>query len=464
MAESFKSQDIDPELADLFVDAFEVHVDMDCASRHLWSIHQEARRVQEERRSANGTDHSSGRNGKADNSKVIEQLLVKASGSEHVADATSDLHEGLGEDDFLFAVDPQPQLHPQCATADYVEEEVEPSAPRGRRRLLTLAGAPMLSVVIMLAMSSTGIAMASQHSRPGDLLYSIKRGTEQARLAMATDKESRSSLQLSFANERLKELRDVGPVNPEVVANLVTEIGASLVETTDATAVERIRLATIDEVKHLEQVAPLPVAVQIPPALVETKRVASAPKPVDTTGPLTGPGVPPTPVAPANPEPAPAETASDYVVPIKFIKPTESPKPAVTEIARVSEPAKPANKPSTKPSAKPSEPVAAQTEVVEVPVLVPDEPTEQTSDEIRNREEVSEVGPSPTVQPQPSTQSSNKPSAKPPVKPIAKPPVKPAPKPLNPAKPDTEDSASAVEKSSSEEAQSHDSDIEDEIE
>jgi hypothetical protein len=74
------------------------------------------------------------------------------------------------------------------------------TAPRRRTRLTAgLAGAALaITVLATLVAVSTG-------ARPGDVLYGLKRGTEQTQLALAGD--ARGATLLQFASTRLSELR-----------------------------------------------------------------------------------------------------------------------------------------------------------------------------------------------------------------------------------------------------------------
>lgn len=428
MSDAFKDHDFDPDLADLIVDAFEAHVDVDTASRHLWAIHHEASQVFVEQglEPVDGAIHVGGN--EADNSAVIEALLAKARLPEDLSELeTLEEHESEaaafdGRASFI-----GPSLQPQVNGEDNGFSALgpmgsavarTPEAPRQRsfgRKLLAMAGAPALSVILMLGMSSTGLAMASQSSRPGDLLYTLKRGTEQARLAMTTDETARAELHLAFANERLKELRDIGPVNPEVVASLVTEIGESLNGAADSTAEERIRRAAIEEVKHLETVAPLPVAIAIPSTL------APAPKPVPVRQileerpetPAPAPQVTPPTLAMAEEPAAPVSDGALADANVKG-KPVEPAKPA-PEPVRVTELPKPV---VAKP--KPSDVVAKPGEGTDAPVAAAPAPTPVVPDP-----PVRDVVP---VEPVKPAQPDAKPAPTPSAKPSAKPSVKPTPK------------------------------------
>ncbi|GAA4593658.1 hypothetical protein BJY16_001059 [Actinoplanes octamycinicus] len=91
-----------------------------------------------------------------------------------------------------------------------VEADPEPVAEppaRGRavfgRRIRT-RGAIVLGVAAG-AMAVSGISAASESASPGDALYSVKRSTERAQLAIAGSDASRGQLSLDFARNRLTE-------------------------------------------------------------------------------------------------------------------------------------------------------------------------------------------------------------------------------------------------------------------
>ena len=63
-------------------------------------------------------------------------------------------------------------------------------------------------IAILLAVSALGggTVYASQDSLPGDALYPVKLGTEQARLVLTPSDAAKVGLQLTFANSRLEEM------------------------------------------------------------------------------------------------------------------------------------------------------------------------------------------------------------------------------------------------------------------
>jgi len=64
----------------------------------------------------------------------------------------------------------------------------------------------VVTIVIVLSLMAGGTAYASQGSLPGDLLYPVKIGTEDARLLIAGDSADKVNLNLQFAQTRLEEM------------------------------------------------------------------------------------------------------------------------------------------------------------------------------------------------------------------------------------------------------------------
>ncbi|MDD5037746.1 MAG: DUF5667 domain-containing protein [Dehalococcoidales bacterium] len=77
----------------------------------------------------------------------------------------------------------------------------------------------VLTVVILLSTLAGGTAYAAQSSIPGDLLYPVKIGTEDARLLIAGDSIAKAELNLKFANTRLIEMSKLS-AKDEVKAGL----------------------------------------------------------------------------------------------------------------------------------------------------------------------------------------------------------------------------------------------------
>lgn len=82
---------------------------------------------------------------------------------------------------------------------------VDTPAPRRRYRLPSFAPAMAGLAVLVLALIGVGVARAADAAVPGSALYGLDRSLEQTRLALATRAETRLSLQLRYAEERLSE-------------------------------------------------------------------------------------------------------------------------------------------------------------------------------------------------------------------------------------------------------------------
>jgi hypothetical protein len=74
----------------------------------------------------------------------------------------------------------------------------------GFRTLVTLV---VLAVLIFAGIGITSVA--AQSSIPGDALYSVKTTIEQTRLGLAQDAGNRAQMRMSFAEQRLEEIRQL---------------------------------------------------------------------------------------------------------------------------------------------------------------------------------------------------------------------------------------------------------------
>jgi hypothetical protein len=124
--------------------------------------------------------------------------------------------EGIG----ITAVDPEPPAQPRRTS---------------RSRIAIIAG------VVSGALAVTGISMASGGANPGDPLYSVKRSTEKAQLALAGSDLSRGRLYLELARIRLGEAH--------AVRGDAEGFGGSMVDM-DADTVDGIRLLTTSAMAH----------------------------------------------------------------------------------------------------------------------------------------------------------------------------------------------------------------------
>ena len=64
----------------------------------------------------------------------------------------------------------------------------------------------IIAVVLAVSALGGGTVYASQDSLPGDVLYPVKLGTEQARLVLATNDVDKAELYLTFAGSRVEEM------------------------------------------------------------------------------------------------------------------------------------------------------------------------------------------------------------------------------------------------------------------
>ena len=72
-----------------------------------------------------------------------------------------------------------------------------------------------LAAIIVLSVLAGGTAYAAQGSLPGDLLYPVKTGGEDARLLLTVDSAARVELNLEFARARLQEISRLVNTNQE---------------------------------------------------------------------------------------------------------------------------------------------------------------------------------------------------------------------------------------------------------
>lgn len=206
-----------------------------------------------------------------------------------------------------------------------------------------LAGA---LAVLLAFFSFAGYTFATaQHALPGDWNYPVKRATEQARLALAFDDETRHNLEIAFAEERLEEVerlaRRDGHVTASALQNLQRQTDrlrrnlnairnpgarARLISLTERQATvlrtveEQVDPAARDELASAQRLAAelrTEAAVVLPePTPVPTEAPGSAPSP--TLTPV------PTPAEASSPAPEPEETSGP---------PTPTPRPRPAPVA-----------------------------------------------------------------------------------------------------------------------------------
>jgi hypothetical protein len=136
------------------------------------------------------------------------------------------------------------------------EADPEPVVePAGRRSLfgrrIRARGAIVIGVAAG-AMAVSGISAASESASPGDALYSVKRQTERAQLAIAGSDVTRGQLSLDFARTRLSEAVAMAGNEPEFALVLDdmdadTRKGVRLLTTSAVSQQNAKPLATLDD-------------------------------------------------------------------------------------------------------------------------------------------------------------------------------------------------------------------------
>lgn len=242
-----------PAVAELLDDAFVGSVGVETAARHLWVIHMEAARLENET-------------------------------------------VGVGA--------------PSSGSASAVPVRRERSMRNWALRMAPRAAMPVLA--LMMVLSTSGVALAaSQRSLPGDVLYPVKRGSETAQLILTRNTTARVELRLSFARNRLDEIRQIGQTRPEHIPDLVTAIADSLDEVERTApevsgASEQIRRQTGEQLAQLQ--LPGAITEAVGQALTaasslnpSTQSPATEAANASTITPIPTPGDTQTPTAVTNP-------------------------------------------------------------------------------------------------------------------------------------------------------------------
>lgn len=246
-----------------------------------------------------------------------------------------------------------------------------PAAPRRFRKAAVAA----LTSALLVGSSSAAVA-ASGPALPGDLLYPVKLGSEQARLIIAISPEADARVHLDIARRRMAEARRAAIVRPEVVDRLLADAlgeldAAARVGSAEMAAeVADVRTEAAQTVQDLEVTLDDAATALIAPA-------PSAPSPV-----VVPPPPPPAPVVPPVNLPIPrveTGTAGGASEPAPEPTRTESPEQAP---------------PSPGPSEGPSEPVVAPPSAPATAPASSPSPTPSTSPS---------PSPSPTTRPSPDS-------------------------------------------------------------
>lgn len=113
--------------------------------------------------------------------------------------------------------------------------------PSGKPRRTSRTRIAVIAGIAVGTLAVSGISMASGDANPGDALYSVKRSTEKAQLALAASDLSRGRLHLEFARTRLTEA--------QAVYGNANSFGGAMVDM-DANTVDGIRLLTTSAMAH----------------------------------------------------------------------------------------------------------------------------------------------------------------------------------------------------------------------
>lgn len=134
--------------------------------------------------------------------------------------------------------------------------------PTAKPRRSSRARVAIIAGIAGGTLAVSGISMASGDANPGDPLYSVKRSTEKAQLALASSDQSRGQLYLEFARTRLSEAH--------AVRTDADGFGGAMVDM-DANTVDGIRLLTVSAMAHQD-----PTALDAVDRFVEDQRYLAA--------------------------------------------------------------------------------------------------------------------------------------------------------------------------------------------
>jgi hypothetical protein len=218
-------------------------------------------------------------------------------------------------------------IHREAARIRIAEQRTLRVARRPRRAAVaSLVGA-------MLVGSSTGALAASDDALPGDLLYTVKRGSEQARLFAAAPFSAMGDVHLDIAKTRVAEAQAAATERPGVVPQLVEETQKAL----QAAESEGVNVAAVaPELEEAAQAALVLAKETAPDEVIGLLPSASTPAP-----PAASPSPSPSNPAVASPAPSigasPAPTATGPET--GTADPAATPIPGAAETSTVVQPA-----------------------------------------------------------------------------------------------------------------------------
>jgi hypothetical protein len=224
--------------------------------------------------------------------------------------------------------------------------------PAVRRSMVTVVMAALLLVVVL----GGGAASASANSLPGDVLYPVKRISEEMQLLLTFDWEVKAALQRQLEERRREEAKAIAESQRvaetsflgqvESVEGQQWTVSGIQLRVTEETTIEgyvdlgiwvQVRVRSLSDGTLLG----LHIAAQPEPAPLEPTRTLSPAPPTPTLSPLptsTSTEVPPTaapipPIEPAQPSPTPQPSAT--------AKPTSTPTATLTATLVPTTPAPP---------------------------------------------------------------------------------------------------------------------------
>ena len=107
-------------------------------------------------------------------------------------------------------------------------------APRTSRWSFSALLRPALGVAAVLVLAVAGATSAAASSLPGDALYSVKRATEDVRLALTFDAFARTQLLSELTDRRIEELAEVAKRRPSSAPTATEEYAEAVERFADA--------------------------------------------------------------------------------------------------------------------------------------------------------------------------------------------------------------------------------------
>ena len=122
----------------------------------------------------------------------------------------------------------------------------------------------IIAIILVSSILGTGIVYASADTLPGDTLYSVKIGAEQARKLFTVNDIARIELELKSADMRLEEIEALANKSPERMTLAVKGYEKNIVTATEKAesnkgvsteGMETVALATLEQVSILDRIS-----------------------------------------------------------------------------------------------------------------------------------------------------------------------------------------------------------------